>query len=357
MTGPSAIRILLIEDNELDARVMTKSLTAYPETRFEITRAEDLATATRLLAERNFDCMLLDLSLPDSSGLVSVEALAGQAPDCPIVVLTGLDDPSTALEAVQQGAQDYLSKRTTDSETVARSVRYAVARHHGDLALRSATDQLSLLRDRERIARDLHDTVIQQLFATGMSLQSVSAAVTDEDAQGRILQAVEGIDAAIRQLREAIFGLHAIPERIAIGQAITTLADEKAPTLGFDPIVEVGAVPDDIAPAVRHEVIQIVSEALSNVAKHAEATACLISVQLNQEPIVPELVVTVTDNGQGMAGARRGRLADERRGHGLVNMEQRAEELGGRFRLGPGAGGGTKIDWRVPLNGQESGLS
>lgn len=345
------LRILLVEDNELDARAMTRSLTTYPETTFEITRAADLATAEQLLNETEFDCILLDLSLPDSSGLVSVQALATTAPDCPIVVLTGLDDPSTAIEAVEQGAQDYLSKNSADAEMVARSVRYAVARQHGDVALRSATDQLSVMHDRERIARDLHDTVIQQLFATGIGLQSVANAIADQEVLERVRGAVEGIDAAIRQLREAIFGLHAMPQHLVLGQTITALADEKADSLGFVPLVEVASMPDDLSTELCHETTQVVSEALANVAKHAEASAATVVLAV----VGDALVVTVTDNGTGIRAMPQETANDtddqsnELTGRGLLNMGHRAESLGGSFHVGPGSGGGTKIEWRVPL--------
>lgn len=366
MSADGTLRVLLIEDNELDARAMTRSLTHHPEIKFEITRAADLATAEQLLDSADFDCALLDLSLPDSSGLVSVQVLSARAPDCPIVVLTGLDDPSTALEAVEQGAQDYLSKNSADPDTVARSVRYAVARHHGDMALRSATDQLGLLRDRERIARDLHDTVIQQLFATGLGLQSVAGSINDPEALDRVEAAIEGIDAAIRQMREAIFGLHSIPDSMAIGQTITALAREKAQSLGFNPIVEIGPMPEDLSVALGHEATQVIGEALSNVARHAEATAATVSLSVDNG----WLVAVITDNGTGgkhLLPGGDGSAANHRdprdtgqtvdhaprrspSGFGLANMSERAENLNGYFHIGPGAGGGTRVEWRVPLS-------
>ncbi|MGB5757526.1 MAG: response regulator, partial [Acidimicrobiales bacterium] len=340
----SPVRVLLVEDNELDARMMIRYFTNI-EAEFEVTRVGDLASAIARLDAEEFDCLLLDLSLPDSSGLMSVEVLTARVPACPIVVLTGLDDPSTALQAVEQGAQDYLSKQTATPETIARSISYAVARLHSEMALHSATDQLALLRDRERIARDLHDTVIQQLFATGMSLQSLVAGLEDGETKDRVIGAVEGIDAAISELREAIFGLHAVPRNIAIAHAVEDVAEDVAEALGFMPIVEVGSMPEDLSPTIQHEAIQIISEALSNVARHAGATATKVVVETDDGV----LVVSVTDNGRGI-GASGVTSNDDLTGHGLVNMAERASQLAGRFHLGPGPGGGTRIEWRVPLN-------
>lgn len=345
-TGGSKLRVLLVEDNELDARTMMKHLRTHPEIGFEVDRVSDLASAIEAVGEHEFDCILLDLSLPDSSGLMSVEILTATARDCPIVVLTGLDDPSTALEAVEQGAQDYLSKQSVQPETIARSIRYAVARLHSELALRSATDQLTLLRDRGRIARDLHDTVIQQLFATGIGLQATADSITDRETHDRVLGAVEGIDSAIRQLREAIFGLHSLPPSRALADAIDQLAADKAEALGFLPLVEVGPIPADLSPNIQHEAIQIISEGLSNIAKHARATASKIIV----ETVDDALLVTVTDNGRGLTSPLDGPDRNGFTGHGLVNMSQRAADLDGHFHIGPGPGGGTKIEWHVPLN-------
>ena len=270
--------------------------------------------------------------------------LSEEAPGCPIVVLTGLDDPGTALEAVERGAQDYLAKGRVDAESLGRSIRYAVARQHSELALRSAQAQLDLLRDRERIARDLHDTVIQQLFATGLSLEATAGAIADTTNRGRVKEAVQSIDSAIRQLREAIFGLHAIPEELALAQAITDLADDKAAALGFQPIVDVESLPDDLPSGIRHEAVQIVSEGLSNVVKHAQATATRVTVAHESD----QLVVTVTDNGRGVEQGRT-TTPGNGEGRGLRNMQERAASLDGWFHIGPGPGGGTRIEWRVPL--------
>jgi len=96
-------RILLVEDNELDARSMSRALTANADCIVEW--AADMAEAIAALEHGLFDCVLLDLSLPDSEGLVSVETVVARSPHCPIVVLTGLDDPLIAVEAVSRGAQ------------------------------------------------------------------------------------------------------------------------------------------------------------------------------------------------------------------------------------------------------------
>jgi diguanylate cyclase (GGDEF)-like protein len=129
MTQGTEIRVLLVEDNPGDARLVEILLSeADSFGRFEITPAERLDEALELLDGPAFDVILLDLSLPDSSGLETVEVVRTRVPLTPVVVLTGQDDEETALRALQSGAEDYLVKGRGDSELMARSIRYAIER-------------------------------------------------------------------------------------------------------------------------------------------------------------------------------------------------------------------------------------
>jgi signal transduction histidine kinase len=333
------LRVLLVEDNELDARQMLKDLGR--EGRFSVDRTSDLASARESLAGAFYDCILLDLSLPDSSGLISVEALTADDPDTPIVVLTGLDDPETADEAVARGAQDYLVKGTSSTDTITRAIRYAIARHRVDSELRTTSDLLDVMNERERIARDLHDTVIQQLFATGMGLQATARQVESPADEG-ILDAVDGIDAAIRQLREAIFRLHSPSAHLSLAEAVETAADEATEALGFRPMVrtsDVGDIPVDL----RATIVSVIREGLSNIARHADASAAEITVRRDAS----ELLVMIDDNGVGIGSLPAG--PRHLSGHGVRNMETRARQLGGSFHIGPGQGGGTCVEWKIPL--------
>ena len=129
MTIDPHLRVLLIEDNALDARTVINALSRSTEADYDLVHVGDLHGALHQLDESAFDCVLLDLSLPDSEGLLPVETISQRSLGCPVVVLTGLDDPAVALEAVQRGAQDYLIKSTITPELVERAIRYAVARH------------------------------------------------------------------------------------------------------------------------------------------------------------------------------------------------------------------------------------
>jgi len=341
-------RVLLVEDNELDARAMSKALTGGGGC--EVTRVVDLASAIDALTFRAFDCVLLDLSLPDSDGLGSVETMIARSPHCPIVVLTGLDDPHLAVEAVATGAQDYLVKGTITADLVARAIRYAVARHSTETELSSAEARLDKVHAREQIARDLHDTVIQRLFATGMTLQAAASLPDRDEIANRAINAVGQIDEAIRELREAIFGLHSYEAGESLTAEIEAVANGYIDSLGFEPVVRFGDLPD-VAAGVQQDVVAVITEALSNVSKHAGASRVTVTLKADNG----SLVLRIMDNGtqaslkaQGSSAADGDEPDDRLSGNGLRNMRDRAEIHQGFMDFASGAIG-TELVWSVPL--------
>ncbi|MCX6028317.1 MAG: PAS domain S-box protein [Chloroflexi bacterium] len=136
------IRLLLIEDNPNDVRLLRASLTRIEQPYFDLECADHLATGLARLATREHDVVLLDLTLPDSVGFATFAAIRGQAPNVPIVILTGLDDKELAVRAVHEGAQDYLLKDDLDGRLLTRVIRYAIERNQAELALRAARDEL-----------------------------------------------------------------------------------------------------------------------------------------------------------------------------------------------------------------------
>jgi len=137
------IRVLLVEDNPGDARLIWEMLAEAGTNKFELAHVERLSEAIKRLAEGGIDVVLLDLSLPDEHGLDTVDRVCTAVPHVPVVVLTGLDDETLAIKAVQEGTQDYLVKGQMDSSLLMRAIRYAIERHRMQAALRS----LSLIDD------------------------------------------------------------------------------------------------------------------------------------------------------------------------------------------------------------------
>jgi signal transduction histidine kinase len=202
-------------------------------------------------------------------------------------------------------------------------------------------EQLAVLGDRDRIARDLHDLVIQRLFATGMSLEGSVRGMAPDKAD-RIRQAVDDLDQTIKQIRGTIFALQQ-PAPLAgegVRSAVVLLTRSCADTLGFDPAVTFRGPVDTLVPApVAEQMLAVLREALTNIAKHAQADAA--SVEVSADPRMVELVVK--DNGVGISG-------DAHRS-GLANMGSRARDLGGTFDAVPGEIG-TIVTWHVPLSAE-----
>ena len=210
-----------------------------------------------------------------------------------------------------------------------------------DEAERNARElrRLEVLEDRERIAKELHDGVIQSLFAVGMSLQGLATRSADPETQERLDLAVEDVDRAIRDLRNYIFGLR--PGILAdrqLDQAIRDLATEFGERSGVITVVEIDG---DVAAALASlagDVVQLVREALSNVERHGAATTCRVTLRGTDDGVLLE----VDDDGRGFDVD----LATW--GMGIENLRDRVEALGGAFRIDSTPGAGTTVRVMLP---------
>ena len=207
---------------------------------------------------------------------------------------------------------------------------------------RRDVQKLALFEDRDRIARDLHDLVIQRLFATGMSLQGATALMRDPEGARRVQQAVDALDETIRDIRSAIFSLQSRGEAEPLGTRarMLAIAAELTDSLGFAPTLRMaGPIDTQVPDHIADQMLAALREALANVAKHAQASRADVAVEAGAE-----LVLTVRDNGVG--------LAETTRRSGLANLTGRAAELGGTLHTIAAEGGGTELEWRVPLRTQ-----
>jgi signal transduction histidine kinase len=198
-----------------------------------------------------------------------------------------------------------------------------------------------VLEDRDRIARDLHDLVIQRLYATGMSLEGTMPLTTRREVADRIRSAVDAMDDTIRDIRATIFALQSrgLAYEPRLRADIVALVDEMTGMLGFAPALRLGSGLDSQATAeLAEHLLAVLREALSNAARHSGATRVDVTVDTDSSGM---LTVLVRDNGSGIPeGTRRS---------GLSNMADRAEKLGGELRLSPAEGGGTELEWKVPV--------
>jgi signal transduction histidine kinase len=204
---------------------------------------------------------------------------------------------------------------------------------------RSAQQRLAALEDRERIARDLHDHVIQRLFATGLTLRSTAGSTASAVVRERLSHTVEELDETIRQIRTSIFALkYAKSTASSIRATVLTAVDDAAPGLGFRPEAHLAGPLDTLADeGLVAEVSVVLRQALANVAQHAQARSASVTVGADRA----RLTLVVTDDGRGMG--KDVRLS------GLADLRDRAERRGGAMAVDEPPGGGTRLTWWVPL--------
>ena len=226
---------------------------------------------------------------------------------------------------------------TGDGTMTFAAIRDVTSQVESDERLAEANRSRALAQDHDRIARDLHDTVIQELFGVGLGLQGLQSRVESTELAARIGKAVDDIDHIIRAIRFTIYELSQAESVRGPRQRIADVVAEVVPALGFEPHVRFvgpidGAVPDLIV----DQLIQVVREALTNVARHAEATRADLSLE------VGDLVtLEVVDDGRG--------IGETGRRSGLANLAHRAFQLGGAFEVRQRDEGGTLVRWSVPL--------
>ena len=199
--------------------------------------------------------------------------------------------------------------------------------------------RLQVLEERERIGKELHDGVIQSLFAVGMSLQGVASSTADAGVARRLEAAVEDVDGAIRDLRNYIFGLR--PGILAdrhLDQALKEMASEFDARSGVVTVVDVDGEVASLLASRAGDVVQLAREALSNVSRHAEATTCRISLRQGEGGVVLE----IDDDGRGFD------TDTTSWGMGLHNLRERAESLGGVLEVHSTLGEGTTVRATFP---------
>lgn len=196
--------------------------------------------------------------------------------------------------------------------------------------------RLRVLEDRERLAQDLHDLVIQRLFAAGMGLQSVHSLITDTAARERVNETVTQIDATIAELRDAIFRLNN-PTQATLADRLAEVIDDAETKLGYRPDLSIAGDLESISERVAEELLPTITEALSNVARHANASTTHITLTATDD----QVELTVVDNGDGyqpIGGT----------GNGLSNLRDRAKRLEGTMTITANSDSGTTLTWTAP---------
>lgn len=392
----AAVKILLVEDSPSDAALLQESLLQCDSGGFEFTLAESWGEAAARLRKQCFDVLLLDLSLPDTTGRNTFIRARAEAPQLPIVVLTGQADETVGLEAVRHGIQDYLIKGQSFGRQTMRAIRYAIERKQAEIALKQAEAGLQCERDqleervRERtaelsesnqalqaeivqrqraeeahrevlrrlaaaeeterghISRELHDRLGQDLTALKLGLQIVRKQAARLPKLGGSVGKLESLaDRLMRDTHRLAWELRpATLDDFGLEMALRRYADEWAALSGVPvDFHSRGVTERRLARAVETALYRVAREALTNVFRHASAKQVSVLLQRRADHVS----LVVEDDGCGFdAAARLGAPASQDK-LGLLGMQERATLAGGSVEIESSPGAGTSVFVRLPL--------
>jgi signal transduction histidine kinase len=235
----------------------------------------------------------------------------------------------------KKGAHDFSEEDAALAEGLALAAGIAIE----NTRLHNRVRVLSMLDDRDRIARDLHDRVVQRIFAVGMALQSAMRLPELGLVVDRVGKAVEDLDSTISEIRTTIFELGDSTFHGGLRHGVLGMVEELTPALGSRPKVDFdGPIDNAIPQHVADHLLAVLRESLTNVGKHARATEVEVTLSAGTE-----VTLEVADNGRGIELSPKGEA-----GLGLSNLRSRAEKLGGTFEIQSSPGHGTRVIWCVP---------
>ncbi|MDB6171564.1 MAG: sensor protein fixL [Chthoniobacteraceae bacterium] len=371
---PIAIKVLLVEDNTDYAETLQKCLEC--KRTFSATRAKSLSEAMAILAEKTFDVVLLDLSLPDSSGLETIQAVRGVSPELPIVVLTGTEDESLGLEAVQLGVQDYLVKGETEARQIARAIRYSIERKLAENEIRKLnavlsqrvmerTEALIALgeesaarqclereilqiceREQCRLGQDLHDGLSQQLAGLSMlgKVLADKLAAEAHSLADSALALANCTSKTIATARGLARGLYPVElSRYGLLIALEDLTQTVSEQFNISCELEQDGLGFCFEKDAEIHVYRIVQESISNAIRHGMAGRIRVQCESGEQ----SHTISVTDNGIGFNRPNAERVPS---GMGLHLMNYRARLVGARFEVEKPMRGGCKVTVSFPTN-------
>lgn len=350
------IKILLIEDNPGDARLIKEYLSDLKNIEHNLQIAERLQDGIEILENDFIDVVLLDLKLPDSEGLSGVEQIFNVSPNIPIIILTGLNDETTAINAVKMGAQDYLVKDKVESELLLRSIRYSIERKRAEEDHQKLLEQriraLSIIEaqenERRRISRELHDGLGQLLSAAKLNLGMVDFVNnSNKEKTTDIVKQVDSIiSKAIVETRRIAHDLRPTTlDDFGLIPALRILCQEFSKITCIKVKFQVSPSLERIDPKIEIAIYRIVQESFNNISKYAEATE--VSLDLYRRDT--QVFVRVKDNGKGFDIDNVINSKKAGGGFGLLNMKERAELIGGKIEIISSPGNGTELLLEINL--------
>jgi signal transduction histidine kinase len=270
---------------------------------------------------------------PQEQSSPLADAPAGMDIDPVLIIPLGAQRVTGTLTAARRHGRPAFTAEDLDMATSFAN-QASVAIELGEA--RAEQQRTAMFDERDRIAADLHDHVVQRLFAAGMSLQRTASSLGAGPAADRIQRTIEDLDTTISQIRTTIFQLHHVtrPHDVSLRGRLLEVATEATPALGFMPAIRFAGQLEGIAGStVTEDLLAVLREALSNIARHAHASSADVEITAQ----IDQITVEITDNGIG--------LTPTTRRSGLANMQTRAERHGGTLALTPHHPSGTHLTW------------
>jgi signal transduction histidine kinase len=357
ITDRKKYNILVIEDNTGDFVLIEEFLLEQFED-INLLYAKNYKAAVEILNENNsqFDVVLLDLSLPDKTGVSLISEIIKICADTPVIVLTGYDDFDFGVKSLSLGISDYLLKEELTPLTLYKSIIYSYERKKIIAALeasekraRSFAKQLNnaLEDERSRIAREIHDELGQQFSGLKMSLSSLKKLNGPESAREEIIDTMIGeVNVSIQSLRQIANELRpVIIDKLGLFAAIEWLVSgfERKTGIACETYITVQQIVFDKIQEIN--IFRICQEAITNITRHAQATKVSILI----DKIGSELIIKITDNGIGIAGGVKNSLS-----MGLLNMNERANFIGAKLDIASSPNNGTIIELILSINGEKN---
>jgi signal transduction histidine kinase len=287
-----------------------------------------------LVATREPVLLLTRPDDPTADGLTDdVRALGASDPAGPtalVPITVGDDEIGVLAVAWAAAAEPFVGDVVPPLAALAQQMGLALTAARGQ----QDRSRVALLEDRDRIARDMHDHVIQRLFATGLSLQSTSRLAEHPNVSARLDEAVDNLDAAIKDIRQTIFALHRTKPTRELRDEITDLVRGSTQTLGFVPDLTIEGSLDSLSAELEADLVAVVREGLANVVRHAEASS--VSVRITYDATIQ---VEVLDDGVGISPSAVQ--------SGLANLRERAQSHGGSLQLLARTPRGTALLWEA----------
>ncbi|QCC52156.1 hybrid sensor histidine kinase/response regulator [Halapricum salinum] len=349
----SHLSVLLAEDNPGDARLVERYLETAQRDQFvdeySLTHVEDLAAGLERLGAGHFDVLLLDLGLPGSTGIDTLDRAVAADPPAPIVVLTGFDDGETALEAIKRGAQDYLPKDDLDSDRLIRAIRYAIERHDQEQRLQRQTEQMEFFNQILRhdmlngmnVIRARGDILAEQLEG-----EQATQADTIVDWSDDIIDLTEKVRSILTTLTDD----ESRDLRPVDLEPVATAAAERARSMGATVGID---VPDDLSVRADGLLEDVLANLTTNAVEHGGAA---VTAEISATRTEHRAVVRVEDDGSGIPEDERDRIFERGQkgagstgtGFGLYFVDSMLDAYGGSVSIEESDLGGAAIVLELP---------